>query len=86
MKGRCEIEESFRIMKEEFELNNVYLSRENRIRAHFLICYLALFEYRALEHKLNDKYTVYEIINCLRDMEVLETKGMDIYSLIQELT
>lgn len=75
MKGRWEIEESFRIMKEEFDSNNVYLSREDRIRAHFLICYLALFEYRVLEHKLNDKYTVYEIIDCLRDMEVLETKG-----------
>lgn len=75
MNGRWEIEESFRIMKEEFDSNNVYLSREDRIRAHFLICYLALFEYRFLEHKLNDKYTVYEIIDCLRDMEVLETKG-----------
>ena len=73
--GRWEIEESFRIMKEEFDSNNVYLSREDRIRAHFLICYLALFEYRLLEHKLDDKYTVYEIINCLRDMEMLETKG-----------
>ena len=62
-------------MKEEFDSNNVYLSREDRIRAHFLICYLALFEYRFLEYKLEDKYTVYEIINCLRDMYVLETKG-----------
>lgn len=75
MKGRNEIEESFRIMKEELESNNVYLSREDRIKAHFLICFLALFEYRALEHKLDEKYTVYEIIDCLRDMEVLETKG-----------
>lgn len=75
MKGRWEIEESFKIMKEEFDSNNVYLSREDRIRAHFLICYLALFEYRLLEKKLDDKYTSYEIIDCLRDMEVLETKG-----------
>ena len=75
MKGRWEIEESFKIMKEEFDSNNVYLSREDRIRAHFLICYLALFEYRLLERKLDDKYTMYEIIDCLRDMDVLETKG-----------
>ncbi len=75
MNGRWEIEESFRIMKEEFDSNNVYLSREDRIRAHFLICYLALFEYRCLENKLDSKYTVYEIIDCLRDMEMLETKG-----------
>lgn len=75
MNGRWEIEESFRIMKEEFDANNVYLTLEDRIKAHFLICYLALFEYRLLEHKLNDKYTVYEIINALREMNVLETKG-----------
>lgn len=75
MNGRWEIEESFRIMKEEFDSDNAYLSREDRIRAHFLTCYLALFIYRVLEHKLEDKYTVYEIIDCLRDMEVLEAKG-----------
>ena len=75
MKGRWEIEESFRIMKEEFDSDNAYLSKENRIKAHFLTCYLALFIYRYLEHKLDDKYTVYEIIECIRDMEVLETKG-----------
>lgn len=75
MNGRWEIEESFRIMKEEFDSDNAYLSKENRIKAHFLTCYLALFIYRYLEHKLEDKYTVYEIIECLRDMEVLETKG-----------
>ncbi len=75
MNGRWEIEESFRIMKEEFDSDNAYLSREDRIKAHFLTCYLALFIYRVLEHKLLDKYTVYEIIDCLRDMEVLETKG-----------
>ncbi len=75
MNGRWEIEESFRIMKEEFNSDNAYLSREDRIRAHFLTCYLALFIYRVLEHKLQDKYTVYEIIDCLRELEVLETKG-----------
>lgn len=75
MNGRWEIEESFRIMKEEFDSDNAYLSREDRIKAHFLTCYLALFIYRVLENKLQDKYTVYEIIDCLRDMEVLEAKG-----------
>lgn len=75
MNGRWEIEESFRIMKEEFDSDNAYLSREDRIKAHFLTCYLALLIYRVLEHKLQDKYTVYEIIDCLRYMEVLETKG-----------
>ena len=39
---RWEIEESFRIMKSEFEARPVYLSREDRIKAHFMTCFLAL--------------------------------------------
>ena len=46
---RWEIEESFRIMKTEFLARPVYLSREDRIQAHFLICYLSLMIYRILE-------------------------------------
>lgn len=54
---RWEIEESFRIMKTEFQAGPVYLSREDRIHAHFLICYLSLMIYRILEKKLKEKYT-----------------------------
>ncbi len=46
---RWEIEESFRIMKTEFEARPVYVSREDRIKAHFLTCYLSLLIYRLLE-------------------------------------
>ena len=75
MKGRWEIEESFRIMKDEFDSGTVYLSREDRIKGHFVTCYLALFIYRYLEHQLNDKYTVHEIISTLQEMKMLELKG-----------
>lgn len=37
--GRWKIEESFRILKTDFESRPVYISREDRIRAHFLTCY-----------------------------------------------
>ena len=73
--GRWEIEESFRIMKEEFDSGTVHLSREDRIKGHFITCYLALFIYRYLEHQLNDKYTVYEIVSKLQEMKMLEHKG-----------
>ncbi len=49
---RWEIEESFRIMKSEFKARPVYLQRDERIRAHFLTCFLSLLVYRLLEHKL----------------------------------
>ena len=73
--NKWEIEESFRIMKEEFDTGTVYLSREDRIKGHFITCYLSLFIYRYLEHQLNDKYTVYEIVKKLQGMKMLELKG-----------
>ena len=75
MKGRWEIEESFRIMKDEFDSGTVYLSREDRIKGHFITCFLSLFIYRYLEHQLNDKYTVHEIVTKLQEMMLLEHKG-----------
>ena len=75
MNGRWEIEESFRIMKDDFDSGTVHLSREDRIKGHFITCFLALFIYRYLEHKLNDKYTVREIISKLQEMKLLEHKG-----------
>ena len=73
--GRWEIEESFRIMKNEFDAGTVYLSREDRITGHFITCFLSLFIYRYLEHQLNEKYTAHEIISELQKMKILEQKG-----------
>ena len=67
---RWEIEESFRIMKSEFEARPVYLQRDDRIEAHFLTCFIALMIYRILEKKLGDKYTCEEIIRTLREMDM----------------
>jgi transposase len=67
---RWEIEESFRIMKSEFEARPVYLQRDDRIEAHFLTCFIALMIYRILEKKLGDKYTCEEIIKTLREMDM----------------
>ena len=67
---RWEIEESFRIMKSEFEARPVYLQRDDRIEAHFLTCFIALMIYRILEKQLGEKYTCEEIIGSLRSMDM----------------
>lgn len=69
---RWDIEESFRIMKSEFEARPVYLSREDRIKAHFMTCFLALLIFRILEKKLDEKYTVNEIIETIKNMNLLK--------------
>lgn len=74
-KNRWEIEESFRILKTDFDSGTVYLSREDRIKSHFLTCFISLLIYRILENKLNYKYTNTTIIEKLREMEVYEEKN-----------
>ena len=74
-KGRWEIEESFRIMKSDFLARPVNLSREDRIKANFMTCFIALLIYRILEKKLDYKYTTKEILDTLRNMNVTELKG-----------
>ncbi len=74
-KNRWEIEESFRILKTDFDSGTIHLSREDRIQAHFLTCFISLLIYRILENKLNYKYTNTQIIEKLREMKVYEEKN-----------
>lgn len=71
-KNRWEIEESFRIMKSEFKARPVFLSRDDRIKAHFITCFLALFLFRNLEKRIDENYTAHEIINTLQNMTFTE--------------
>ena len=77
-KQRWEIEESFRIMKTEFRSRPVFLSRDDRIRAHFTTCFLALVIFRYLEKvKLKETFTCDQLIDTLRSMRLcrLKTEG-----------
>ena len=72
---RWEIEECFRIMKSEFKARPVYLGRDDRIKAHFTTCFIALMIYRFLEKKLDEQFTCHEITTGLRNMNFYELKG-----------
>lgn len=73
--GRWQIEACFRIMKTDFEARPVYVRRNDRIQAHFLVCFLALLFYRILEKKLDKKYTCSEILDTLRAYEFADIQG-----------
>lgn len=72
---RWEIEECFRIMKTEFKARPIYLSRKDRITAHFTTCFTALVIYRILEQKLKEKYTCEELIDAIRSMDMMIAPG-----------
>ena len=69
-KQRWEIEENFKIMKTEFEARPVYVRRDDRIKAHFMTCYISLLLYRLLEKKIGNSYTTEQIIETLRSMKM----------------
>lgn len=81
--GRWEIEECFRIMKTDFEARPIYLQEDMRIKAHFLICFLALVIYRYLEKGLGNTYTCETILDKLKTMnfaDVQEQGFMPLYT------
>ncbi|MGI6059691.1 MAG: IS1634 family transposase [Blautia sp.] len=80
--GRWQIEECFRTMKTDFEARPVYLAREDRIKAHFLTCFLALLHFRLLKRSLCNTYTTEELLQNLKDINFadIEDQGfMPIY-------
>ena len=76
--GRWIIEDCFRITKTDFEARPVFLQRDDRIRAHFLTCFLALILYKYLAKKVNragKHFSPDEIIGTLQDMNFLCIPG-----------
>lgn len=80
--GRWQIEDCFRTMKTDFGARPVYLTREDRIKAHFLTCFLALLHFRLLKRSLKGAYTTEQLLQTLRSMnfaDVEEQGFMPIY-------
>lgn len=64
-RGLWEIEETFKVTKGTIEARPVYVSRQDRIGAHFLICFIALVIIRLIQKKTDRKYSPGKIISCL---------------------
>jgi hypothetical protein len=74
---RYKIEDCFRILKTNFEARPVFHRNKERIIAHFMVCYTALLIYRLLEAKLHQygtHFTTEEILQTLRNMNVMNTQ------------
>lgn len=78
---RYEIEHLFRVTKTEFEARPVYLQRQDRIKAHFAICFVALLTLKAFQKQINQnlapevQYSTEQIINALSGMDYLHVRG-----------
>ena len=74
-KQRWQIERAFRLLKTEFKSRPVYLKREDRIHAHFTICYFALLVLKIMEKKLNADVSSEKLIDTLRNMYLFDLNG-----------
>lgn len=72
--GRWQIEDCFRNMKTDFEARPVYLNREDRIKAHFLTCFLALLHFRLLKRSLKGAYTTEQLVQTLRNIKFVDVE------------
>ena len=64
-RGLWRIEEAFKVTKSDLEARPVYLSRNDHIQAHFLVCFVALVIVRLLALRLGNKYTIPRIVESL---------------------
>lgn len=92
-RGLWRIEESFRILKSDFEGRPVYVWTKEHIEAHFLICYVSLVIMRVLQYKLGFKHSAEAIQKALNEATVnliekevyLVNKQSDVYKDIEKL-
>lgn len=65
-RGLWRIEEAFKVTKGDLESRPVFLTREDHIQAHFLICFVALVIARLLALNLGNTYSVSRIVDSLK--------------------
>ncbi len=78
-KQRWMIEDGFRTMKTNFDARPVYCRKEESIKAHFLICYIALLIMSILRKITGPDFTQEELIETLRKMNLAKVSGNPVY-------
>jgi transposase len=74
-KGLAKIEETFKITKSEFDARPVNVRLEDHIDAHFLICFISLVIIRLLECNINNKYSIKNILEKMKNFKVTHEAG-----------
>jgi len=67
-RGLSDIEDNFRVSKSDLDIRPVHVSREDRINAHVLTCFISLVILRLIQNKTDYKFTPEQIISCLNNI------------------
>ncbi|VWL84779.1 IS1634 family transposase [Oceanivirga miroungae] len=75
------IEESFRHLKTDLDIDNIYLKKDCRIEGHFLIGFLALSFLRIIQLLLKRKYSIEKIQENLLDFKLHKLRNNNYYQI-----
>jgi len=64
-RGLWRIEDSFAVTKDELEARPIFLSREDRIRAHLLICFISLVIVRLIQKRTDYRHSPEKLIEAM---------------------
>jgi transposase len=67
-RGLSDIEDNFKVSKSDLDIQPVHVSREDRINAHVLTCFISLVILRLIQKKTDYKFTPEQIITCLNNI------------------
>lgn len=74
-KGLSKIEETFKITKSEFNARPINVRLEEHIDAHFLICFISLIIIRILQKKVDEKYSLKNLISKIKKFQCTHEDG-----------
>lgn len=67
-RGFYDIEDNFKVSKNDLHIRPVHVTRGVRINAHVLICFTSLVILRLIQKKTNYRITPEQIITCLNNI------------------
>ncbi len=80
-KNLWKIEETFKVTKTEFDARPIHVRLEDHIDAHFLICFISLVIIRILQNKINNRYTIKNLLEKMKNFKCTHETG-NIYKFI----
>ena len=69
------VEDSFRVTKSDLESRPIYVKREDRIRAHFLTCFISLVIIRLIQKKTEYQFSAEKLIETMNDISCSHEGG-----------
>ena len=67
-RGLSDIEDNFKVAKSNLDIRPVFVSRDDRINAHVLTCFISLVILRLIQKKIGYVFTPEQIATCLKNI------------------